>query len=475
MELDGPRNVTSYPDFSELPDEIWVRVMRVLSLTDRAKVARTCHRLNEAFSHPSLWYSQQLNFMGETHVFSQKKQNIFCTPFYVELTRRFGKYFQNLTIKIDGHLRSIPADLKEIFEEVANRCRLETLTIDAGTITSEFYEVHGIPPNYSAVKTLASFVQHAFRMKHLHIRSWPMYRRIDTEDCNIFKVLILNEKLRETLETLTLFWLDEKEWSEREPILFYEEPTAFVKLFDSFRYLTTIGLRTPMITNELLVMLGSQQRAKLQLLKVFVHYIDPTRKPQFRIPNIDPSTWKALVKRNPDFRVECTIFLNTPNLELSNMFTPEVPLSALSYMKYCKIDPYTLVKLYTQYKDTLSKFHSFCDSYDIDQELLEIVTRCSNLTEFIYHGEIKLDTVVKIAKVRGNAWKCFEVKEDKIKIPTEFDDVDEDSVLAPGPDGQLVLVGLMKFHISEEVRDNMLQTLAAEVSSALEIPWKPLN
>lgn len=473
--MDPDNEYQSAQDFSELPEEIWVRIMRHLSYSDRAKLARTCRLLNQAFEHPSLWNSQELRFVGESHNFSRKKQNIFCIPFYIDLTKRFGKYFQNLTIKIDGHFRNIPEDLKEILEEVANRCRLETLTIDAGTITSAFHETYGFPPNYSAVKTLANFVQKAFRMKHLHIKSWPMYSKIDTEECNILKVLVLNEKLRNTLETLTLFWIEEKEWSEREPILFSDQPTAILDLVDSFKYLTTLGLRTPMITNELLKLLASPERAKLQLLKVVVHYLDPSRKPQFRIPNIESSTWQALVNRNLQFRVECTIFLNTPNLELSNMFTPEVPMSVLSFMKYSKIDPFTLIKLHTQYKDTMSKFHSLCDSYNIDQELLEIVQKCKNLTEFIYHGEIHRDTVVAIAKARGEAWKRFEVRDDKIKVPSMFDDVDEDSVLAPGPDGQLVLVGFMKFHLSEEERDNIIQMMATEVSSALGEPWKPLK
>ncbi|XP_060574147.1 F-box/LRR-repeat protein 8-like isoform X2 [Ruditapes philippinarum] len=466
---------SSCPDFSNLPDVAWVRIMQSMSLSERAKVARTCRLLNEVFNHPSLWYSQKLNFMGEVHNWSRKKQNIFCTPFYVELIKRFGKYFQNLTIKIDGHFRSIPADLQDILEEVANRCRLETLTIEAGTITSAFHERYGFPPNYSAVKVLANFVQKAFRMKYLHIKSWPMYNQIDTDDCNIFKVLVLNEKLRETLETLMLFWVEGQEWSEREPILFNGDPTEILKVVEGFKYLTTLGIRTPMISDELLQMLASIDRSKLQLLKIFVHYLDPQRQPLFAIPTIQPSTWQALSRRNPDFRVECTIFLNTPNMELSNLLTPNIPLSALVYTKYSKIDPLTLTKVYTQYKETMTKFHSYCDSYFIDNELQEMAQKCINLSEIIYHGEIHSNTVVAIAKARGKFLTRFEVREEKIKVPTEFDDVDEDDVLARGRDGQLVLVNLMKFHMPEEQKQEVLQTMIAEVSEALGTPWKPLK
>lgn len=463
------------PDFSELPDVTWVRIMRMLSLSERAKVARTCHLLNEVFNHPSLWYSQKLNFMGESDNFSRKKQNIFCSPFYVDLIRRFGKYFQNLTIKVDGHFRSIPDDLQEILEEVSNRCRLETLTIEAGCVTSAFHKRYGYPPNYSAVKVLGNFVQKAFRMKYLHVKSWPMYTNIDSDECNIFKVLVLNEKLRETLETLMLFWIEEQQWSEREPILFSGDPSEIVNVIQGFKYLTTLGLRTPMISDELLQMLASTERSKLQLLKIVVHYLNPSRQPLFAIPSIQPSTWQALSRRNLDFRVECTVFLNTPNMELSNLLTPNVPLSSFAYTKYSKVDPLSIQKLYTQYKETLTKFHSYCDSYFVDNELLEMAQKCTNLTEIIYHGEIQSNTVVAIAKARGGALTRFEVKEDNIKVPTEYDDVDENDVLARGHDGQLVLVGLMKFHMPEEQRQEVLQKVIADVTEALGTPWKPVR
>lgn len=463
------------PDFSELPDVTWIKILQHLSLNDRSKVSQTCHLLNQVFSHPSLWCSQKLTFAGATHSFSRQKVKLSCMPHYIELTKRFGKYFQNLTIKIEGHIHSITEDLKDILEEVANGCRLETLTIEAGTVTSDFHDRYGFPPNNAALQALACFVQSAFRMKHLHIRSWPMYNQIDRQECNIFKVLALNEKLRETLVTLTVFWLEEQAWSEREPILFSAHPTAMLELLDGFKHLTTVGLRTPMITTELLQMLASIERSKLQVLKIVVHYLDPRRKPLFRIPNIHHSIWQALVRRNPDFRVECTVFLNTPDMELSNMFTPNVPLSVLSYMKYSKIDSQSLIKLYTQYKDNLTKFHSFCDSYNIDEELLQIARKCTNLTEFIYHGEIHSNTVVAIAETKGMSWKRFEVKGEAIKVPNAFDDVDEDDVLTRGPDGQLVLVALMKFHVPETERDTIIQTMSARVSAAIGTPWKPLK
>lgn len=466
-------------DFSELPDVVWVRVLGYLPVNDRSKVSRTCRTLNSVFNHPSLWYTQKLTFIGETDNFARKAQKLLSFENQLELTKRFGKYFQSLAIKVVGHFRDIPDDLKEILEEISIRCRLENLTIDAGTVTSQFHRRYGFPPENSAVKVLASFVQNAYRMKHLHIRSWPMFDSTDTQECNIFKVLVLNEKLRKTLETLDLFFLEEQEWSERRPILYSGEPATVIDLFKNFKNLTAIGLRTPMVTKELLQLLASPDRVRLQLLKIVVHYLEPGGRHGlsnlFRIPRIPSSAWMDLMKRNPDFRVECTIFLATPDFELANMLTPEVPLSALSFMKYSKIDPQTLAKMATHYTGTLQKFHSFCDSSNFDYELQQLVRKCTNLVDFVYHGEIRSEAVVELAKIRGEAWKRFEVREEKIVVPGPYDDVDENNVLAPGPDGQLVLVALMKFHQQEELRDEGIQSVISQVTASLGNPWKPVK
>ena len=52
------------PDFSELPDVVWVNVMKFLSLPDRARVSQTCHALRDVFNHPSLWYSVEIYLLG---------------------------------------------------------------------------------------------------------------------------------------------------------------------------------------------------------------------------------------------------------------------------------------------------------------------------------------------------------------------------------------------------------------------------
>ena len=458
------------PDFSDLPDVVWVRILQYLPVNDRARVGYTSKALYDAFNHPTLWRTQTLIFLGKDHNFDSKYNPVTVAHRYVELTKHFGPYFQNLTIKVSGHLTGLSEDLREVLEQVTEKCRLETLTLDIGKVTSQFHTDYGYPPTSSAVEFLASFVRTAFRMKYLHIPSWPMFeKQLGRDECNIFKSMIQNQKLVENLETLTLFWLVGKGWTEREPILL--DPDVTITIIDHFKNLQCIGLRTPMIKMELIEMLASASRRKLRTLKLLIHYVDPTRKPTFRVPVIPSRLWQALVNREPDFRVEVAVCLNTPDIELSNILTPEVPVSVFRYMKYSRIDQMTLSKLSTLYAPTLTVFHSFCDSYELDQSLLHLARQCENLREIIYHGNIYCDTVSALAETKGVQWKVFEMNSRNIKVRTEFDDIDESNVLHRNADGVLQQVALLRFHADSD--DEQMDKMVTDVTKALDIPWQP--
>lgn len=462
--------MSNCPDFSTLPDVVWVRVLQYLHLGDRARVGYTCHALYEAFHHPSLWSTQTLIFLGNDHNFDRYVLPVSVADRYVELTKTFGQYFQNLTIKVTGHFRGISQNLKEVLEQVSEKCRLESLTLDIGKMTSQFHTHYGFPPDMNAVELLASFVRKAFRMKRLHIRSWPMFEKnLCKVECNVFEALISNEKLVKNLETLTLFWLDGCDWTEREPLLL--EPESTTRIIKHLNNLHTVGLRSPMLRKELFEMLASPSRRKLEVLKILVHYLDQHRKPAFKIPVVPSRVWQALVNRNPDFRVEVAVCLNTPDIELSNLLTPEVPVSVFRYMKYSRIDPQTLSKLVALYSSTLTAFQSYCDSEGYDQALLQLVDQCENLTERIYYGNIYTDTVSALAEKKGQRWKVFEINVDNIKVRTEFDDFDDDSVLHRNANGELVQVALMRFHAADD--DEQIKRMIAEVSKALDRPWLP--
>ena len=459
------------PDFSTLPDVVWVRTFSYLNLRDQNQLASTCHILRDVFRHPSLWSNQTIYIMGQDDNWT--RGNCFGASHYLELAKRFGKYFQNLTIIITGHLQALTPEWEHLFTEVGEQCRLESLTLEVGHLTSRPFHLYGFAPKRTAVKALISFVQNAFRMRHIHIRSWPMFQELyEKKDCNIFQAMIANPKMKE-LESLSVFMTDktEVEWSERRPILLSTDAT--LELVSHFKYLTSLALRSPMITKELIEELAEPTRARLKILDIFVHYVSPSKYPGFAIPLIPSSSWTKLLQRCPELKVELTVFLRVSHLDLVNMIKAEVPVSTLTFMKYSGIDPYILNSISTVHNQTFTKFYSYCESSEIDGELTDIVSKCKELSEFVYHGAISISSVIEIARVAGARLKKFVIKEKNIQIPDE-NEADDDEVIRRNEDGELVMVEFMKFHQSEEERHNKLLEMRKQVSHYLGYDWSPL-
>ena len=458
------------PDFSHLPDVIWVRTFNYLPLADQRNLASTCHALHDVFNHPSLWSSQTIYIIGQEDNWTRGSS--FGASHYLQLAKRYGKYFQNLTIIILGHLQQLSPQWERLFTEVGEQCRLESLTLELGRLTSRPFHLYGFAPKRTAVKAIISFVKNAFRMRHVHVRSWPMFQEIyDNPECNIFQAMMSNPKMKD-LESLSVFMMDKKEteWSERRPILL--SPTATTALVTHFSYLTYLGLRSPMITQELIEELAEPTRTRMKIFGIFVHYLSPQKYPGFGIPSVPSSSWTKLIQRCPELQVELTIFLRVSHLDLANMIKPEVPVTSLTFMKYSGIDPFILNSMYTIHHKTFTKFYSYCDSKEIDNELIEMVTKCKDLNEFVYYGDISVTTVTAIVEAAGARLQKFVVLEKNIQIPDQVE-ADDDEVIRMNEAGELVMVEFLKFHQSEDLRQEQLAEMRKRVSECLGYDWSP--
>ena len=406
-------------DFSDLPEVVWVRILQYLPLKDRARVGFTCRALNRAFTNPVLWSTLTLIFdCRYPSIALSDSYNDWAAYHSIQIINRFGVYTKNFTIKVRG--QKLSYELLSPFLHPLHAHRLNTMTLDIGNTTiplaKHINREDTTFADISSLELLTTFVNNAVKLKHLHISSWLILIKNSYGDMwNIFKSMIHNKNLVENLETLTLYWLERNALAEREPVL--PDPNETMTIIDHFKKLQCIGLRTPMIKRELIEMLASTSRRKLKTLKLLIHYIDPELNPNFRVPVIPPHLWKALVNREPEFRIEVAIFLKTPESELTNILTPEMPVSVVRYMKNSQIDMFTLSKLWNLYAPTLTVFHSFCDSYGLDKPLLHLVHECKHLSEIIYYGTIYRSTVTALAKTRGRNWKVFEMKLVKTNFP----------------------------------------------------------
>lgn len=459
------------PDFSQLPEVVWVEIMSYLPLYQQYVVSQTCQVLYEIFNHPSLWHTTKIHLFGCTDNYSRAfRSKIIIPDKYVKLINRFGKFFKKLTLTVTEYLNKFPEEWISIMKELSQQCRLESLTLEIGRLTS-YYHISGYQPSEKDIGALLSFIQHAIRLKNFYIKSWPMYpNSLSKEELNIFEVILTNPKLKD-LETLSLFWCKATEWSERMPIL--PSPEATLPLIKNFQHLNQLSLRSPMLHRDILMELSKPGRSKLKLLQVFVHFCPQNE--DFKVPEISSSQWKQFVMANPEVEMECTVLGRTPHLELASMLKTDCPLTSITFMKFSRCDSQIVTSLSEMFHRNLKKFACYCDPSCKENEVVALAVRSPNLNQLVYHGSLSCESVEKLAQLRGTSWKEFVIPDKCITVqdPQAFDE-DDDRVIAPGEDGEYYLVGIARFHQDVLPDTQRKQETLDRVSEALGYTWNPV-
>ncbi|XP_048777018.2 F-box/LRR-repeat protein 21-like [Ostrea edulis] len=461
-------------DFSYLPTIAWVNILDHLNLNDKYRVSTTCSKLNEAFNHPTLWRKMTLFIMGNMENYGLHSQ-VMIPAQNIKLVKRFGKYFQNLTFVISGHLNEDFGDWNDLVEEVTKQCRLETLTLYVGIVTS-MRHFSGYRSCGRNLIPLVNFVKNAFRLKNLNIISWPMFpRNLQNHDENIFEAAMVNIKLKD-LENLSLFWSNTNSWTERQPILL--SPNETVVLVNHFSNLKHLALRSPMMDENMLNVLSQRQRSTLQRLRILVNYI--SNDPDFEIPEISDMAWENFCLKNVGVQVELTIMSRVSLVELSNLLKPACPVYVTKFMAYSRCDGNVVQYLTDKYKKTLTCFESFGEDSCFEKELVNMVEKSPNLLKLVYRGNINCQNVECLAALRSRSWVTFDILRENIYVEENNIEnrYDENEVIAKGPDGTYVLVAMLKFHQKEQSRlckeareDEMIDN----VSSHLGRKWFPTS
>ncbi|XP_071087588.1 F-box/LRR-repeat protein 21-like [Haliotis cracherodii] len=456
-------------DFGLLPEVAWVQIMQYLQLKDRYSLSITCQALYQHFYHPSLWSNVKVNLTGGSTNFSLS--NTYIPNRLVQMIDKFGHLFQKLTIKIFGHVSTFDDDSRLILTKLSEVCRLESLTLEAGKLITQF-DISGFPPFKSDIQIFINFINNAFRLKQLNIRSWPMYPAIFTQNnLNIFNAIVKNEKLKD-LESLSLFWRDDSAWSEREPLL--PSPSFLMTFLPDLKKLTHLAVRSPMLNEDILTMLSSPDRCRLKLLQIYVTY--SAFNQAFQIPDISSDIWKTLVLASPELEVECSVMSQVPNPELSLLLCPEVPLKSITFLPYSRCNGQIIGSITDKFMSSLKDFICYADTSDVDIELRYLVSKCSGLRTLVFHGSIKCSTVVTMATQKSGQWSKLEFVEKKLDTfdDEDGDDVDADEAIRRNEAGEYILVGLHRFHRHDDNREETIEQMSSVVSGVMGYKWKPV-
>ena len=457
-------------DFSELPDVVWVQVLSYLPLEDRYHVSQCCKLLYDHFTHPSLWLSIKMILLGDLNKYEWENfSGVVLPQKYVHMIEKFGKYFKDLTLIYNGYLTILPAHCAKVLTALAKTCRLETLTLQVGGMITKD-DFHLRKARESDMKSFCELVTQAYRLKSFNLKSWPMYPGMTT--ANILVDLMGNPKLKE-LEELKLYWQNASSgtWATQNAVLPTFEETLDV--VTHFTQLSVLCLRSPMMSEEMIVELASPHRVPLQRLGILVCFSrhDPHRRGQ--IPQISCEAWKALTTHSCDLVVDVTVVNRVPYVYLCSLLLPEVPVFSINFMRYARCDQEDVLSLVDKYSKTLRKYVNYSDSTTMDDALLHMTTQCIHLDYLVYYGTIHQDTVLRLAKLRGRQWYRFEVFGDTIATNPLVPFEDDDAIIRRDTDGDFYIHRPVVMYLTGDEKEDCLTALSRQVGEILQQKWAP--
>ena len=390
------------------------------------------------------------------------------------MAKQFGAYFQNLTVIISGYFHKLPELCREVLEELTQVCRLETLTLEIG-VTPTKMDLHigrDQVLTESDLEIFLSLVSKAYRLHGFNLVSWPNYPGMESAD--ILGALRANPRIH-NLEKICLFCQDPSTttWASMNAML--PKPDQFLTLVDHFTCLESVSFRANMIDADVIRAFAHPGRVPLKRMCVMVTH--SRHDSSFAIPLIPGESWRMLRNSSPELKVEVIFVNRIPVDEKASFLKPEIPVSALCYMKYSNCSDQDLVLNSEKFSQTLEHFVDYSDNNYNDALLVDMVAKCPKLTRLIFWGEISFENALKLAKLRGQQWEEFVLMEDNIVIDELDLEPDHDRVIGQDSSGEYYLVRAAREQQSpsEEEILQCLEKLKGDVSQELGYNWTPLG
>ena len=451
------------PDFSHLPDVVWVKILSFLELEDCARMSQTCQRLNSAFNHPFLWHTVSLECKGCTDT---KAEIIHMPNKCFHMIQRFGKYFKalNLTYFNYLHKNSSYTDTRhEMLTTLGKKCSLEKLTLYVSLI---FRKV--ALRNIADLDGVISLIQNSSKLKSLDIVGWPMNPNIAVP--NILQ--IIQSKL--SLETLCLFWNGARSssWESMNTLMPAAEDT--LGTLTLLTNLTTLKLRSSMMNTELISELASLNRVPLKVLDVLITY--SKQHNSTHIPDISASSWAGLVKRSPGLVVNFSVLNRVPAEELFIFLKPGIPVTCIQFLKYSHCKEAVIYHILETYCLSLEKFADFSFPGEaMDSVIVKLTSSCPKLNQFTFNGKLHCDTAAYVAKLKGTQWHVFQVNSENIITIASQEGTDNDILIRKNRDGSADIVRAPELLQSDIERQGLLEVMVHEVSEVIGKRWIPMD
>ncbi|XP_035657931.1 F-box only protein 33-like [Branchiostoma floridae] len=433
---------TNKGDWNALPSVIVVEVLSLLPKKDLIQAATTCKNWRACLFHPGLWSRIELKLNTPEQMARAQFVATKCAGFARELYLEWPHDVD----KVDVDCRQIiMRKALAVLKMAKNNRNLEKFCLKCCgcSLLGETQEDEDIITELQYVISL--ILSGAKNLKYLSFG----YCVEVFDHTTIQAVAKACGHSIHTLHAATLYP------EEQAQSLFTPS------ILQSFQHLQVLSMDFEELSNEILSVMCNENRVSLKNL-ILLQDGQPAS-----VPDIRDRAWHLFASSNPDAEVTLTL-LRLPS-GLQNYLRPSMPLGTLRVLYSGEVTRANLDFISCHYCKTLKSL-IICDWLDSgatyslvpdtmmgEDPIVMLAWRCTNLTNLSIIGyEFSKDSLVAVARLRGNQLRSLEVSISCIVETDDDDDDEEDEDEAIPDDGAM-----------------SMDTLRQQVSESLGWSWTP--
>ena len=409
------------PDFSTLPDVVWVAILQMLTVPDRYHLSLTCSKLYLLLSHPSTWKSVTLELPNQ-HCFDHddmSRSRGMILPWQQVMVEKYGRCVQDFTLRLEAF--ELHPESYGILQSLAKtgglkRCVIQTSNVPDGQIFHDLSRSKG-PSVYTLMEDLSSCLS-----EHLHLDVTSSGVNADMYDDIIRRS---SSDLR--CKHLRSFTVPFSDYTEREivdrtslghDLQDTQAPTSVV--VSRFPSLQHLSLSECHISEKLLYALADMSNRCCQLSTLTIDFAACDSDEEDEVCELSSQAWSQLASSCPCLQVFC--YFQRPH-KLDKIFKPEAPLVSIEIdsMGEKLISPSKFLSFCVDHCDTLESLkysveediNVFDDLYPDELPVVSIATYCPKLMRLQYGGLIHRADVIKLAEM-DRRWEKFAIHENYI-------------------------------------------------------------
>ena len=405
------------PDFSTLPDVVWVAVLQKLTVPDRYHLSLTCSKLYSLFPHPSTWKFVILDLPGERDSDgTMTKGRGLILPWQRVMVEKYGRCFQDLTLCLQTF--ELHPECYGVLQSLTKtgglrRCVINIYDLPGEQIFHDLSTSKG-PSVYTLMEDLSSCLSGNL---HLDV-TCSEFGRDMYED--IFRCSS-SDLRRKHLRSFALSFTDYNEDELAQPtfvgdaVQYVEAPTAMLVLrFPCLQHLTLIGCH---FSDKLLYALAdmSSRHCKLRTIRITGEFRVFDYLEEDDVCDVSSKAWRQLTLSCPHLEVSCYF---QRLLFLDKIFKPEAPLVSIEIdcLGDKLMDPSKFLSFCVDHCDTLESlkygtegdFNVWENPFPGVMPVLDIAIACPKLVRLEFGGLIRMVDVIELAEM-DRRWKTFTI------------------------------------------------------------------